>query len=87
MDRCNKRATEVNQDLGQMKGVVIIEHPRFGSDRKSANRRFLSRDGLHLSTDGVRELKLDMYYHTELVVMSWDVVHSRRRSIDRSIDR
>ena len=60
LDRCNKRATEVNQDLGQMKGVVIIEHPRFGSDRKSANRRFLSRDGLHLSTDGVRELKLDI---------------------------
>ena len=60
LDRCNKRAIDVNDALRLMKDIVFVEHPRFGSDRKSANRSLLSRDGVHLKTDGVSEMKHDL---------------------------
>ena len=60
LDRCNESVKEVNAGLLSMKDVVAIEHPRFGSDRSSANRFLLSKDGLHLTTDGVLEMKRDI---------------------------
>ena len=55
LDRCNKRAIDVNDALRLMKDIVFVEHPRFGLDRKSANRSLLSKKG-HQNT-----LILDFY--------------------------
>ena len=60
LDMCNDRAKKVNDAIRLMDDVVLIEHPRFGSDRYSANRVLLFRDGLHLTPDGVKEMKLDI---------------------------
>ena len=59
LDRCNERAVAVNAELRTRRDISFIEHPRFGSDRRSANRFLLSRDGLHLTGDGVKQLGLD----------------------------
>ena len=60
LNMCNDLAKKVNDAIRLMDDVVLIEHPRFGSDRYSANRVLLSRDGLHLTPDGVKEMKLDI---------------------------
>ena len=59
LDRCNARSRDVNADLRARNDIVFIDHHRFGSDKKSANRSLLSRDGLHLTGDGVNQLRQD----------------------------
>ena len=60
LDRCNERAEIVNRELRSRRDIHFIEHKRFGSDRRSANRCLISRDGLHLTPEGIRELKMNI---------------------------
>ena len=46
IDRCNQHAIAINYALRARRDVIFIDHLRCGSDRRSANRSLLSRDGL-----------------------------------------
>ena len=65
IDSCNGKARAINAGLKQMAATTpLLEfspHPAFGVDRRTANRHLLSRDGLHLTRQGIQELKDDIF--------------------------
>lgn len=63
-DGCNKNAREINDGLSKIASrstlLEFCPHPTFGVDRRTANRRLLSRDGLHLMRRGIQQLYDDI---------------------------
>ena len=64
IDGCNRRAQEINDGLKMIASrstqLEFCPHPSFGVDRRTANRRLLSRDGLHLTRRGIQQLHDDI---------------------------
>lgn len=60
IDGCNRRAQEINDGLEKIASkstlLEFCRHLTFGVDRRTANRRLLSRDGLHLTRRGIQQL-------------------------------
>ena len=75
IDSCNGKAREINAGLKQLAATTPLlefsQHPTFGVDRRTANRQLLSRDGLHLTLQGIQQLKDDICVWCALYWCVW----------------
>ena len=64
IDSCNGKSREINVGLNQLAATTPLlefsQHPAFGVDRLTDNRHLLSLDGLHLTFQGIQQLKDDI---------------------------
>ena len=64
INSCNRKTREIDAGIKQLAATTPLlqfsQHPAFGVDRRNANRQLLSQDGLHLTLQGIQQLKDDI---------------------------